>query len=290
MFLRKIIVAISALAIICSLNFCEAARKTVAVMTPQLVINSSNRDVADILTEKLITAIYDSGNYTVVERAQISAILKEQGFQNVAVDPNKAVELGKLTGADYTLVGKITMVDNKKNSLSDAVSVLGKIAAIGKIIESGGLPSDIPAEQSAFKIAADLRFIDNTTGEIMLAVSVEGDKTGSTEIDAVNSACKEAAENFLKELQKVNPLVARVADVSMDDIYIDKGNADGLRKDEILTVSREISPIVVNGKIVGMKQVVIAKVRVVEVNEEYSICRVIEQSYPVKEGDILKRE
>ncbi len=289
--IRKIFAAIFAVMIICSLNFCEAAKKIVAVMPLENVSGYTEQKVAEIMTEQLIVAIHSSGIYTVVEREQLGTVLREQGFQNIAVDPNKAVELGKLSGADYTLVGKVTMADGKTDELSDALSTIGKIVALGKIFngEDGNFGNIPEAKKSEFKISVELRFIDNTTGEIVLASSVAGEQKGENNVAAMNSACKNAAENFFIELQKNNPLVARIADISGADIYIDKGSDDGLRQGEILIISRETSPIMVNGKIVGMKSEKIGRAQVVEVNAEYSICKIIEQYYPASQGDILKR-
>ena len=94
----------------------------------------------------------------------------------------------------------------------------------------------------------------------------------------------------MRELQKINPFAARIADIFGVDIYIDKGSDSGLRKGEFLVISREIAPITVNGKIVGMKSEQIGRAQVIEVNAEYSVCRLIEQFYIVQQGDVLKRE
>ena len=108
-FIGKIFFATLAAIIFCSLNFCEAAKKTIAVMPLENVSGYSDQRVAEIMTEQLLVAIHSSGGYTVVERAQMNQVIKEQGFQNIMTDPNKATELGKLSGADYSLVGKVTM-------------------------------------------------------------------------------------------------------------------------------------------------------------------------------------
>ena len=291
MFIKKFLSAVLAGVIICSLNFCEAAKKIVAVMPPENISGYSEQKIADIVTDQLIVSIHSSGIYTVVEREQLGAVLKEQGFQNIAVNPDKAVELGKLSGADYSLVGKITLADNKKTALSETFSTIGQLAELGKIfgVKDEAL-SKIQVKKPEFKIAMELRFIDNSTGEIVVATSVAGEARGESDFDATNLACKDAAENFLRELQKINPFAARIADISGADIYIDKGSDSGLRKGEILIVSREIAPITVNGKIVGMKSERIGRAQVIEVNAEYSVCRLIEQFYIVQQGDVLKRE
>ena len=119
--MKKFVALPGALMILCTLSYCSAARKIVAVMPLENVSGYSEEKVAEIMTEQLIVAIHSSGGYTVVERPQMGAVLREQGFQNIAVDPSQAVELGKLSGADYTMVGKVTMALVEANPTAGAV-------------------------------------------------------------------------------------------------------------------------------------------------------------------------
>ena len=56
-----------------------------------------------------------------------------------------------------------------------------------------------------------------------------------------------------------------------------------------MIVARESSPIVVNGRTVGMKQNEVCRVKVVEVNSDYAICRAEGMSGTIHRGDIVKR-
>ncbi len=273
--LKKFSVLFVLLAVFCSLSFCEAAKKRVAVMPLENVSGYTEQKVAEIMTQQLITAIHGSGNYTVVERFQMDAVLKEQGFQNIAADPEKAVETGKLSGADYMLMGKVTMAEFVNNPVGDLISKFVKLA-------------DNFAHGVKCKIKFEFRMVDSATGEVVVASTVEGSKSGKSKVEAFDDACKDAAENFLRELQKVNPLVARIVDVSGSDIYIDKGSNDGLREGEMLSIFRESDAIIVDGKIVGMKRNELGKAKVVEVNAEYSVCKVA-GSISVQKGDVVKR-
>ena len=284
-FMRKIFAAMSAVIIVCSLNFCEAAKKIVAVMPLENVSGYEEEKVAEIMTEQLIFAIHSSGIYTVVERAQMGTVLREQGFQNIAVDPSQAVELGKLSGADYTMVGKVTMAVVENNPTASAVAQLSSVLGLGDI----GDMADRYVHKFKGKIAVEFRFVDNTTGEVIVAHAVEGKKSGSSMSDAINNACKNAAENFLKDIDGINPFRARIAAISGADIYIDQGSDSGLRRGETLIVAREDEPIVVNGKIVAMKQTELGKIKVVELNAEYAVCRAEGDSSMIHKGDIVKR-
>ena len=282
---RKIFSAILTLTIICSLNFCAAARKSVAVMPLENISGYTEQQVAEIMTEQLIVAIHTSGAYTVVERTQLGTVIKEQGFQNIAVDPATAVKLGKLIGADYSILGKVTMALVENNITADVVSRLGGAFGLGDIASTAGQY----VHKFKGRIEFEFRLVDNETGEIILAKTVAGNKSGSNVPNAINNACKQAAENFSKEINELNPFRARVAEVYGSDIYIDQGSEAGLRRGETLIVAREGAPIVVNGKIVGVRQTEVGKVKVVEVNVDYAICRADEKSGNIQKGDVVKR-
>lgn len=283
MSVRKFLIVMFASMIVCSLNFCEAAKKIIAVMPLENVSGYNEEKVAEIMTEQLLVAIHSSGGYTVVERSQLGAILREQGFQNIAVDPSQAVELGKLSGANYSVVGKVTMAVMESNPTASAVAHLTNIFGLEGIGEMAGQY----VNKFKGKIELEFRFVDNTTGEIIIAGTVEGNKSGSSVGDAFNNACKNAAENFLKQLDSINPFRARIAEINGADIYIDQGTEAGLRQGETLIVAREGEPIVVNGRIVAMKQNTIATIKVAEVYSDYAVCKAVEGT-PHK-GDIVKR-
>ncbi len=230
----KIFAAMCAVAIMCSMNYCSA-KKIVAVIPLENISGYDEQKVAEIMTEQLIVAMHSNGAYTVVERARLEAIVQEQELQYTLGDPNQAVELGKLLGADYSMVGKVTMAVVEVNPTANTISALDEMLGLGKI---GGIVEDF-VHKFKGRIQLDIRFVDNTTGEVILARTVAGNKSGASVESALNNACKQAAENFIKNLNTLNPFRARVADISGNEIYIDKGSNDGLRCGEILTIYRE---------------------------------------------------
>lgn len=270
--------------ILCSSISAEAAKKVVAVMPLENISGFTQYKVAEIMTENLMVQIANSGNYTVSERAQAGRILKEQGFQNLT--SGNPVEMGEMNGADYSVVGKVTMAVITKDAGGNVLNNIVKKLDGGRGTIIGQSTSFI--NQIKAKVAMDVRFVDNKTGEVVFAKTFEGSKSGKNPEMTLNEACKVAAQNFLKEVQSVNPFAARIVEISGNEIYIDEGSESGLQKGETLIVARESTPIVVKGKIVAMKTNAICKVKVIEVNAEYSICRA-ENSSAIKKGDIVKR-
>ena len=252
----------------------EAAKKTIAVMPLENASKYDKVNVAEIMTEEILIALKNSGQYSVLERIQMETILKEQGFQNISTDPNTTVQFGKLVGANYSLVGKITMVNVKHD-----------IAKKLNLIFSSGLGNDVSS-----KIGVDIRFIDNETGELIFAKSFTGSESGKSTEEALHNVCKEIAENFLMEL--TSDLSGRIIDVSNKEVYIDQGSDNGVRKGDIFLIFRETEPIKIGGEIVDMKKIQIGKLKVTSVHNKYSICKITDdkRKYPIQKGDFVKKE
>ena len=288
--MKKILMAIIAIMIIFySAVSAEAAKKVVAVMPLENISGQDTAKVAEIMTEKFIVALQNSGQYSVLERDQMAAVLREQGFQNLTADPNSTVEMGKLFGANYLLVGKVTtasVIENNplNNVLSDEDFLDNTDEEKSIKILQGLLNQTVTG-----KVSVDIRFVNNETGELIFAKSFTGSKTDKNEENTLAGACQEIADNFLKEI--TSNLTGRVVDTSDDEIYIDLGLDSGLKTGDELLIVRETSPIEINGKIVGMKTVSVGKIKVVEIYEEYSICKVIsvKNGMFVTKGDVIKR-
>ncbi len=288
---KKILVTLMMLILSLSVTT-EAAKKVVAIMPLENVSGYSAKNVAEIMTEQIIVTVQNSGQYTVSERLQMDKILREQGFQNLTSD--NPVEIGNLVGADYTLVGKVTMASTTDKSAGNIISAIA-----GAATNSGGnedsmalaVLSGIFNNNNAISgnVEVNLRFVDNKTGEVVFAKNFGGSQNGANEAAALTGACKVAAENLLSELQTASPFSARVADIDGENIYIDCGSIQGVHAGENLIIARETEPIIVNGNIVGMKSITICTVTVIEVNADYSVCKASGINYLIRKGDVVKR-
>lgn len=282
--MKKFSILICTLLIFCSAVSVEAAKKVIAVIPLDYVSGSNTKESSEKLTDQIITVLQNSGRYTVVDYTQMTSILRAQGFQNLAVNPDTAVEVGKLIGANYMLVGKVTSATIEKNIPVDAGrKILGKILPIDSSYTNGMVPD------KKGEVSAEIRFINIETGEVTFAKSISGSGTDNDDRQALDKACKDCADNFLDEI--IANLSGRVAEISGNDIYIDIGTESGLRKGMTLSIERETEPIIINTKIVGMKTIKIGKAKVTEVNAEYSICKIIstEKGKTVQKGDVVKK-
>ena len=86
-------------------------------------INVSEGD-AKALTQRLTTEMIELGLYQVLERSEMKRLLEEQKFQySGCVDTKCAVELGKMLGAKYMVVGTISHIGKTFSIDSRLISV-----------------------------------------------------------------------------------------------------------------------------------------------------------------------
>lgn len=83
--------------------------KRIAVLDFDNYVDYPNLD--NIVRDELTRRIYSSRKYLVISRNKIKNVLEEQRFQMTgAVDPQTAVRIGKLIGADAILTGAVQRV------------------------------------------------------------------------------------------------------------------------------------------------------------------------------------
>jgi curli biogenesis system outer membrane secretion channel CsgG len=112
-------------------------------------------DLSDMLTNELASL----GSFTVVERAKLEPVLREQDLADYdRVAPGTGAQIGQLTGAQYLVLGSVAAYEE---------NVKGGGGGIGfKGIRVGG------KKEEAY-IAVDLRVVETTSGEIAYTRTVE---------------------------------------------------------------------------------------------------------------------
>jgi curli biogenesis system outer membrane secretion channel CsgG len=112
------------------------------------------------LSGMLSNELAATGNFSVVERSKIEAVLSEQNMAaSGRVAPGTGARIGKIVGAQYLIAGTVTSYEENTQSTGGGVSFKG--------ISLGG------NSQKAY-LAVDLRVINATTGVIDYVRTVEG--------------------------------------------------------------------------------------------------------------------
>lgn len=271
-------VMVMVVALLCSFSSdmrCEAAKKVVAV--PEVVNScgsSYGRLAAQELESQLTTVLVQSGNYAVVERSQLSKVLNEIGLQNTGmIVGDTAIQFGQLVGAEYTIVGNVIGAD---------------VAKFSKFLY-GGIKA---------KVKFHFKFIDNKTGQIKIAEVIEGSKTVSEFEDSsadremlLSGAVGEVSHKIIDCIEKINPVIGTVVEISGDTVYIDMGTEKGVREGAKYVIYREgkIIKHPVTGEILGATEESIGEMEITDAKPNYSAGVVKKSERAIKRGDKVKR-
>jgi curli biogenesis system outer membrane secretion channel CsgG len=122
-----------------------------------------SQSVGRELSDMLINALIESQRFTVVDRSKTSEIQKEQVQVLLgAVDQSTGATVGRMTGAQYLVVGSVTEFKEKKGGVAGGLGSLGiKIPKSDKI-----------ATYEA-TVKFNIKVINSTTGEISFAKAFE---------------------------------------------------------------------------------------------------------------------
>ena len=255
---------------------------------------TSGEGLADMLT----TELFNSGNYSVIEREQLNILMSEHALsESGLVSPESIIEVGNLIGVDIMVFGSIT-----EFGYSEKKTGIGR-AGITK---------------STATIAADVRLVDTTTGEIMAAEGVRkqesargvsGISIGGNDINTqskfddtlVGKAARKTidrvvelvGENSLQiAVRPAAPLDAYL--VTQEDkvyiegniVYLEAGSAHNVEVGEELVVKRD------KGLSIALFDIV-ARLKVLDnslSNGQASICEVIDGNITdLRSDDIVQR-
>ena len=269
----------------------EAAIKTVAVGN---FIDGTHSRYGKMICEQLQSSIQNglvqNKNYTVVERSNLDQIFRELGLQNSGVvNSSSAIEIGNLSGADYTLMGKVVEAEiNPYNNLA--------------------------YEGLKAKVAVSVQIVDNETGQVLSSDMVSDTDSSATKNNlkkfiksdlvpghmSVNrdsliyNAAEKVANKVLERMNDMNPLVGMVVAVkpNEDTVTFDLGYEDGVKEGDIYTIYAEAEPIVhpVTGEILGVDEKYVGTVKVEEVRNNLSIAKIKDCEVTPMVKDKVKRK
>jgi curli biogenesis system outer membrane secretion channel CsgG len=231
-------------------------------------IYGTNQDVGKGITDMLVEKLVKDGKYSVIERKALDKILSEQNFSNSdRANPATAQKIGQILGVDAIIMGSITKFGRDDKSKS--------IGGLG--IGRGGFGiGGVKRNEAKAVCAISARLVDTTTGEILAAVTGEGEsKRSGTSLlgaggggggagggafdthasnfgqtllgEAVTQAVQEvgsqlgtSAANVPTRKVEVSGLVA---DVSGNTLIINIGSKTGLKVGDKLDISRAVRQI-----------------------------------------------
>ena len=237
--------------------------------------------------DELVTQLFGTGSFSIIERAQLEALLAEQDLgASGAVDSSTAAKIGQLLGVQLILTGSITQFSIERTS--------------------GGFRS-LGASVSRAESMLDVRLVNTTTGEIMLAESGEGRKTFGggffrgagieREFDAgiAQEALRPAIEQVTEKIAaqaarfaSLKPVVppAQIVGARDGSIYINQGENYGVQVGQRFEVVRVVDEIKdANGVVLDRITDTVGVLEVTRVLSQSAICSVVEGE--ASEGDTI---
>jgi curli biogenesis system outer membrane secretion channel CsgG len=164
-------------------------------------------DIGKGMADQVMGALLDSGQFRVIERKKIDAVLAEQDFsQSDRADPKTARKIGKALAVQYIVAGSITKFSTEKKNMGGTVKGIG--LGLGKA-------------KSEVNLTA--RLIDVDTGEVVASAEGHGESKkgggfsfakGSVGVgmnspefrqsalgDAQKAACEDIVKKFLSKIE-----------------------------------------------------------------------------------------
>lgn len=115
-------------------QFGGQTRQKVAVME-FVDLDGQVNDLGKYLSEKLITNLFLTRKFTVIERNQLNKILSEQQLQvSGVIDGSTAKEIGRIAGVDVICTGSVTVFANSAEINARCIGTeTGEIVAVGSV-------------------------------------------------------------------------------------------------------------------------------------------------------------
>ncbi len=169
----------------------------------QTVSRDVNAKLGESVAEAVVTEVAQIGGMKIYTRRDLQKVMQEQKFQmSGLVDPNTAVQIGKLAGVKYLITGAVNNVNivwrNLRHAKAAAEALLG---TAGTLLAAGA------ETQEGWNVTVDLtiKVIDAETGEIVLSKKVSGrevlGKTFQMNYDAIIGGIKKAASEAVEDIK-----------------------------------------------------------------------------------------
>jgi len=274
----------------------------------------SDQDVGKGISDLLVQKLVQDGKYSVIERKALDKILAEQNFSNSdRADPTSAAKIGKMLGVDAIIIGSIT-----KFGRDDKSKTIGGLGAVTGRFGVGG----VQKREAKAVCGISARMVDTTTGEILAAVTGNGESkrsgtslagagggphgigAGGFDTSAKNfgstligEAVMEAVGNVGNQLDTSSAnlpthkaeYTGLVADVSGNTLILNIGTKAGVRVGDSVEISRAVRTVKdpATGKVLKTVTNKIGDATVTEVDPDSATVN-FNGSGPAKVGDVAK--
>ncbi|AKG24724.1 CsgG/HfaB family protein [Calothrix sp. 336/3] len=260
-------------------------------------LDGNAKGVSDIMVNKLV----EGGNFTVIERSKIDAILREQNFGlSGRVDATTAAQIGKILGVDTILIGSVTGFNIEQDGGGVNVPFIGRVG--------GG--------QTKANVKLNVRLVNTSTAEILMtaegngsssrgdgSINIRGygvDTSSRKEAKLLTNATVDAINQVVEKLntgstklaaapRAVPRINALVADIAGNTVILNKGTTEGFQQGMKLSIERVTRQVKdpSTGKIIRQVTQPMGMIEITEADAESSVGKILSGGR-FKVGDIAK--
>ena len=276
----------------------KGPKKRIAVMDFEVKVPRAHWKIGSGMAEMLTTALYETGNFVVVERKAIQDIIKEQDLaEEGRVRKETAAKIGDILGAQVLVRGAVTEFEEKISHGGVGGVLLKKKAGAGLTTTSA-------------YVACDIRMYDATTGVILEATTKEakarsvgvalagvlgtgnilgGGFSTKTPLGKATRGCIEEIVNAVVERMETVPWQSKIVKVSNGEVYINVGTDAGIRKGEVFEVYRVGEELIDpdTGLSLGAEEDYAGKIKIKNAEKKYAIATILEGE-GFQRGDVVR--
>ena len=216
-------------------------------------------DIGGGLAAQLTTALVNSGQFIVVERPDLGAVLKEQELAQLNLtSKGSGPQAGKLLGTQLIVRGSVTEFDQAAEGGGVNIGVSSG-GGLGNLV-GGALAS----HSNRGVVAMDVRLIDATSGQVLQSRRIEkrvtssdtsvgltakqvafgGEQFNKTVLGQATRAAIEEAVAFIGASLAGLPWTGVIADVDGTRVFINAGGEAGLQAGDrfgVMAVEKELT-------------------------------------------------
>lgn len=253
--------------------------------------------------DMLVTELVKRGNFRVMERERLEAILEEKNLHlSGDIDPKTAVKLGKMIGVEYLIAGAVT-----------ELGVADRDVNVPSALFGGRMPS-VNVRSQKMDAALDARAFSTSTGEIVWA-DTASESTSDSSVYVAGAGG--GVEDHRKLDRLLRPVVMRLADSlgrakistsglggasdasgvagkiaksSGGAIYLNVGAEAGIKEGDEFDVFRagEVIKDPDTGEVLGANDVKVGRIKVTAVRGPRLSSAIALSGSGFKPGDVLK--
>ncbi len=260
-------------------------RKQVAVKDFDDKSNGNHgwHNVGSGMAEMLTTALVKTGKFAVLERKQLAGVAEEQALAGSgAAAKGTNAQTGKIVVAGLQIYGAVTECGMQERSYA-------------------------MVKRQTSRVACDVRLVDTTTGEVVKSFQSAGEESatgvntavgqfGAAGFDStvIGKATRKVIDDIVDQVSAASEAVAwsgKISQLVGTKIFINSGSNDNQTVGAVYDVYKMGQEITDpdSGQSLGFETTKVGAVKVVKVDQKYSVCEGVEGS-GFERGQIVKQK